>query len=638
MTKQFELNPFQTYIAKSRYSRFLDDKGRREHWDETVSRYFNFMEEHLLKKHNYILTAPMRMRLENAVVNLDVVPSMRSIMTSGEALERQNVAGYNCSYLPIDDPKCFDEAMYILLCGTGVGFSVEQKYVNKLPEIPERLYDSATTIVVSDSKEGWAKALRQVLALLYSGEVPKWDVSKIRPAGERLKTFGGRASGPEPLVELFKYAVAKFKGAAGRKLTSLEAHDLLCKVGEVVVVGGVRRSAMISLSDLTDHRMATAKAGNWWDTNGQRALANNSATYNVKPDVGEFMKEWTSIYESHSGERGIFNRDASERQVARNGRRKPSAEWGTNPCSEIILRPYQFCNLSSVIVRPFDTEATLLEKIELATILGTFQSTMTHFPYLRKIWQTNTEEERLLGVSMTGILDNKLLNNPDDEALPALLERLKERAVSVNDKLSNAIGINASVAITAIKPEGTVSQLTGTASGLHPQHSEYFIRRVRSDNKDPLTDFLKKAGFPSEPCVMKPDSTTVFAFPMATAPGALLREDLSALQHLKLWLVYQRHYCEHKPSVTISVKENEWPEVGAFVWKNFDEITGVSFLPMDGGTYRQAPYTECTQEEYEQALRDTPKFIDWEAFIENTDMVEGAQMLACTAGACEISF
>lgn len=638
MNNTFTLNPFQTYIAKSRYSRFLDDKGRREHWDETVSRYFNFMEKHLLENHNYILTSPLRKKLETAVVNLDVVPSMRSIMTSGDALERQNVAGYNCSYLPIDDPKCFDEAMYILLCGTGVGFSVEQKYVNKLPEIPERLYDSATTIVVSDSKEGWAKALRQVLALLYSGEVPKWDVSKIRPAGERLKTFGGRASGPEPLVELFKYAVAKFKGATGRRLTSLEAHDLLCKIGEVVVVGGVRRSAMISLSDLTDHRMATAKAGNWWDTNGQRALANNSATYNVKPDVGEFMKEWTSIYESHSGERGIFNRDASARQVARNGRRKPNSEWGTNPCSEIILRPYQFCNLSSVIVRPHDTEATLLEKIELATILGTFQSTLTHFPYLRKVWQTNTEEERLLGVSMTGILDNVLLNNPDDEKLPALLERLKERAVATNSNLAASLGINASVAITAIKPEGTVSQLTGTASGLHPQHSEYFIRRVRSDNKDPLTDFLKAAGFPSEPCVMKPDSTTVFAFPMATAPGALLREDLSALQHLKLWLVYQRHYCEHKPSVTISVKENEWPEVGAFVWKNFDEITGVSFLPMDGGTYRQAPYTECTQEEYEQALRDTPKSIDWEAFIENTDMVEGAQMLACTAGACEISF
>lgn len=638
MNKTFTLNPFQTYIAKSRYSRFLDDKGRREHWDETVARYFDFMEQHLLDKQNYILTAPMRMRLEKAVVNLDVVPSMRNIMTSGEALARQNVAGYNCSYLPIDDPKCFDEAMYILLCGTGVGFSVEQKYVSKLPEVPEKLYDSATTIVVSDSKEGWAKALRQVLALLYSGEVPKWDVSKVRPAGERLKTFGGRASGPEPLVELFKYAVAKFKGAAGRRLTSLEAHDLLCKIGEVVVVGGVRRSAMISLSDLTDHRMATAKAGNWWDTNGQRALANNSATYVTKPDVGEFMKEWTSIYESHSGERGIFNRDASERQASKNGRRKPNNEFGTNPCSEIILRPYQFCNLSSVIVRPDDTEATLLEKIELATILGTFQSTLTNFPYLRKIWQTNTEEERLLGVSMTGILDNSLLNNPDDENLPELLERLKEHAVTVNAKLSASLGINASVAITAIKPEGTVSQLTGTASGLHPQHSEYYIRRVRSDNKDPLTDFLKASGFPSEPCVMKPDSTTVFAFPMATAPGALLREDLSALQHLKLWLVYQRHYCEHKPSVTISVKEHEWPEVGAYVWKYFDEITGVSFLPMDGGTYRQAPYTECTQEEYCRAVLETPTEIDWDSFIENTDMVEGAQTLACSAGGCEVNF
>ena len=631
-----ELTPYQTYIAKSRYSRFLDDKGRREHWDETVSRYFNFMEEHLLKKHNYILTAPMRMKLEGAVTNLDVVPSMRNIMTSGEALARQNVAGYNCSYLPIDDPKCFDEAMYILLCGTGVGFSVEQKYVNKLPEIPERLYDSATTIVVSDSKEGWAKALRQVLALLYSGEVPKWDVSKIRPAGERLKTFGGRASGPEPLVELFKYAVAKFKGAAGRKLTSLEAHDLLCKIGEVVVVGGVRRSAMISLSDLTDHRMATAKAGNWWDTNGQRALANNSATYNVKPDVGEFMKEWTSIYESHSGERGIFNRDASERQVARNGRRKPNAEWGTNPCSEIILRPYQFCNLSSVIVRPFDTEATLLEKIELATILGTFQSTLTHFPYLRKIWQTNTEEERLLGVSMTGILDNKLLNNPDDEALPALLERLKEHAVVVNAAFASSLGINASVAITAIKPEGTVSQLCSTASGIHPQHSQYYIRRVRADNKDPLTQFMIQAGFVAEPCYLKPESTTVFSFPVKVADGALLREDLTAIEHLRLWLIYQRHYCEHKPSVTISVRENEWMDVGAWTFKHFDEVTGVSFLPMDGGTYKQAPYEEVDELTYNQLKLLVPESVDWENFKEYDDNVEGAQMLSCTAGGCEI--
>lgn len=638
MIKNTTMTPYQTYIAKSRYARFLDNEQRRENWDETVARYFNFMEKHLWDKHSYKLSPDLRYRLEKAVVNLDVVPSMRCIMTAGEALERQNIAGYNCSYLPIDDPKCFDEAMYILLCGTGVGYSVEQKYVNKLPEVPDVLFDSASTIVVSDSKEGWAKALRQVVALLYSGEVPKWDISKVRPAGTRLKTFGGRASGPAPLEDLFKYVISKFKGATGRKLTSLEAHDILCKIGEVVVVGGVRRSAMISLSDLSDHRMATAKAGNWWDTNGQRALANNSAVYNEMPDVGAFMKEWSSIYESHSGERGIFNRYASELQVLRNGRREGGHEWGTNPCSEIILRPYQFCNLSSVIVRPEDTEETLLNKIEMATILGTFQSTLTSFPYLRKVWQNNTEQERLLGVSMTGILDNPLLNNAASAELPALLERLKERAVFINSSIADAIGINASVAITAIKPEGTVSQLAGTASGLHPQHSEFYIRRIRADNKDPLTAFLKSQGFENEPCVMKPDTTTVFSFPVKVNKNALFREQLSAEEHLKLWLTYQRHYCEHKPSVTISIKENEWPSVGAQVWEHFNEITGVSFLPMDGGTYRQAPYETIDETVYETMFKAMPKSIDWDSFIENTDNVEGAQMLACTAGACEISF
>jgi ribonucleoside-diphosphate reductase alpha chain len=634
----FTMSPYNTYIAKSRYARYLDDKGRREHWPETVSRYFDFMEKHLKKNHDYTLTGELRDKLQTAVTNLDVVPSMRSIMTAGDALERQNIAGYNCSYLPIDDPKGFDEAMYILLCGTGVGFSVEQKYVNKLPEIPEKLYDSNTVVVVKDSKEGWAKALRQVISLLYAGEAPKWDVSAVRAAGTRLKTFGGRASGPEPLVELFKYVVAKFKGAQGRKLTSLEAHDILCKVGEVVVVGGVRRSAMISLSDLGDDRMAHAKAGNWWDGNGQRALANNSAVYEVKPPVGQFMREWSSIYESHSGERGIFNRYASELQAAKNGRRKEDQEWGTNPCSEIILRPYQFCNLSSVIVRSGDTMDRLRDKIAMATILGTFQSTMTHFPYLRKIWQTNTEEERLLGVSMTGILDNVLLNNPDDPELGQRLEELKNVAVSTNADYAASIGINASVAITAIKPEGTVSQLTSTASGIHPQHSPYYIRRVRSDNKDPLTNFLKAQGFPSEPCVMKPESTTVFSFPVKVEEGAVLREDLDAIQHLKLWLMFQRHYCELLPSVTISVQEHEWPKVGAWVWDNFDEITGVSFLPMDGGTYRQAPYESFTEEEYDKMYAIMPKSIDWDQFIENTDNVEGAQTLACTAGGCEISF
>ena len=631
-----ELSPYQSFIAKSRYARFLDNEGRREHWPETVARYFDFMQKHLKESHNYTITEALRTELQDAVTNCEVMPSMRSIMTAGDALARQNVAGYNCSYLPIDDPKAIDEAMYILLCGTGVGFSVEQKYVNKLPEVPEALYDSKTTIFVKDSKEGWAKSLRQLIALLYAGETPRWDVSAVRPAGARLKTFGGRASGPEPLVSLFKYVVDKFKGAVGRKLTSLEVHDIMCKVGEVVVVGGVRRSAMISLSDLSDDRMAHAKAGNWWDSNGQRALANNSAMYDVKPSVGQFMREWSSIYESHSGERGIFNRYASELQAAKNGRRELGAEWGTNPCSEIILRPYQFCNLSTIVVRNGDDANALLRKIRLATILGTFQSTMTHFPYLRKIWQKNTEEERLLGVSMTGILDNPLLNNPDNPELPALLESLKNESIKVNAEMAKDIGINVSAAITAIKPEGTVSQLTGTGSGIHPQHAQYFIRRVRGDNKDPLTKFLIDSGFPAEPCVMNPTSTTVFSFPMRVEEGAMLRKDLNAIQHLKLWLLFQRHYCEHKPSVTISVEEHEWPEVGAWVWKHFDEVTGVSFLPQDGGTYRQAPYEEIDQYAYHTMAAAMPLDIEWDRFIENTDNVEGAQTLACTAGGCEI--
>jgi ribonucleoside-diphosphate reductase alpha chain len=633
---KYELTPYNTFIAKSRYSRYLDDQGRREHWNETVARYFDFMTKNLKEKNGYTLTPELRAELEEAVVGLDVVPSMRAVMTAGAALERQNVAAFNCSYLPIDDPKAFDEAMYILLCGTGVGFSVEQQYVKQLPEVPDQLYDSQTTISVSDSKEGWAKSLRQLLALLYSGEIPKFDISKVRPAGARLKTFGGRASGAKPLEDLFKFVIAKFKASTGRRLSSLECHDILCKIGEVVVVGGVRRSAMISLSDLTDDKMAHAKAGAWWDGQGQRALANNSATYEERPGIGQFMREWTSIYESHSGERGIFNRDASQKQAAKNGRRDSTYDFGTNPCSEIILRPYQFCNLSSCIVRSDDTMDSLERKIRLATILGTFQATLTNFPYLRKIWQKNTEEEALLGVSMTGILDNALLNNPDDVELPKRLEKLRDIAIATNCEFASAVGINQSVAVTAVKPEGTVSQLCSTASGIHPQHSKHYIRRVRADNKDPLTQFMIQAGFVAEPCVMKPDSTTVFSFPVKVADGALLREDLSALQHLKLWLLFQRHYCEHKPSVTISVKEDEWMEVGAWVYKHFDEVTGVSFLPMDGGTYKQAPYEECTEEQYNQLRMLVPNSVDWENFKEYDDNVEGVQTLSCTAGGCEI--
>ena len=636
MRMTYKMTAYNTFIGKSRYARYLDELGRREHWNETVARYFDFMEKHLATKQNYTLTPELRNELQTAVINLEVMPSMRAVMTAGSALERQNVAAFNCSYLPIDDPKAFDEAMYILLCGTGVGFSVEQKYVSQLPEVPDQLFDSKTSIMVSDSKEGWAKSLRQLLALLYSGEIPRFDVSKVRPAGARLKTFGGRASGPKPLEDLYLFCISKFKGAVGRRLSSLECHDILCKIGEVVVVGGVRRSAMISLSDLSDDKMAHAKAGNWWDGQGQRALANNSATYTETPGIGQFMREWSSIYESHSGERGIFNREASQKQALKNGRRDSEQDFGTNPCSEIILRPYQFCNLSSCIVRSEDSIEVLTNKIRLATILGTFQASLTNFPYLRKIWQKNTEEEALLGVSMTGILDNPLLNNPNDALLPERLEKLRGIAIDTNAEFAAAIGINQSVAVTAVKPEGTVSQLCSTASGIHPQHSQYYIRRVRADNKDPLTQFMIESGFVAEPCVMKPESTTIFSFPVAVAEGALLREQLSAIDHLRLWLLFQRHYCEHKPSVTISVKENEWMDVGAWVFKHFDEVTGVSFLPMDGGTYRQAPYEECSKEEYEALKAIVPESVNWDQFLEFDDNVEGAQMLACTAGSCEI--
>jgi ribonucleoside-diphosphate reductase alpha chain len=593
------------------------------------------MFDHLDKNYKWSPNNDLRLELISAVKNLEVMPSMRAIMTAGKALDRDNTAGYNCSYLPVDDPKAFDEAMYILLCGTGVGFSVEHKYVDQLPEVPDQLFDSQTTISVADSKEGWAKALRQLIALLYSGEVARYDLSRIRPAGARLKTFGGRASGPGPLDELFKFTIAKFRGAVGRKLTSIECHDILCKIGEVVVVGGVRRSAMISLSDLEDDRMRSCKSGNWWEQNGHRALANNSATYNSKPDIGQFLQEWTSLYNSHSGERGIFSREASQSQAAKNGRRDPNYDFGTNPCSEIILRPYQFCNLTEVVVRAEDTVESLSNKIRVATILGTFQSTMTHFPYLRKVWQKNTEEERLLGVSLTGILDNKWMGEVSDSTAKAL-EQLRKVAVDTNSDLATQLGIPKSAAITCVKPSGTVSQLVDSASGIHARHSQYYIRRVRGDKKDPLSAFLTSAGVPAEDCVMRPDSTVVFSFPMKAPEGARLRDDLTAIEHLDVWMMYQRHWCEHKPSVTISVKEDEWMDVGAWVFRNFDEISGVSFLPWAGGTYRQAPYEECNKEQYEEMLSKMPKDIKWDDLVEVEDNVEGAQTLACVAGHCEI--
>ena len=620
---------YQAFIHKSRYAKYFDGEGR-ESWGKTVSRYMDNVVRRVTGDNSYIND------IEQAILGQEIMPSMRAMMTAGPALDRDNTAGYNCSYLPVDDPKSFDEAMYILLCGTGVGFSVERQFISKLPEVPE-LFESESIVVVKDSKEGWAKGFRQVLALLWAGEIPKWDVSRVRPAGARLKTFGGRASGPAPLVELFNFAVSTFKAAQGRKLSSMECHDLMCFIGQIVVVGGVRRSAMISLSNLSDDRMRHAKSGQWWETAGHRALANNSVSYTEKPDMETFMREWLALVESKSGERGIFNREASKKQAAKFGRRDPNYEFGTNPCSEIILRPYQFCNLTECVVRATDTIEDLERKVKLATILGTIQSTMIKFPYLRKVWQNNTAEERLLGVSMTGIMDNPLMTNKN-KGLEKTLEHLRSIAVATNAEWAELLGIPASASISCVKPSGTVSQLVDSASGIHARHSPYYIRTVRGDSKDPLTQFMIDQGIPNEPCVMKPDSTVVFSFPVKSPELAVTRNDMTAVEQLELWLTYQRHWCEHKPSVTISVRDSEWMSVGAFVYEHFDEMSGVSFLPHSDHTYQQAPYQDCTKEEYQEMLALMPDSIDWEELneYESEDNTVSMQTMACSGDSCEI--
>ena len=621
---------YQSFIHKSRYARWLDTEGRRESWSETVERYMDNVVRTKAGDDSYVN------KIREAILSLEVMPSMRAMMTAGKALERDNTAGYNCSYLPVDDPKSFDEAMFILLCGTGVGFSVERQFISKLPEVPE-LFDSDTTVVVKDSKEGWAKAFRQVLALLWAGEIPKWDISKVRPAGARLKIFGGRASGPAPLVDLFNFAVTTFKGAQGRKLSSIECHDLMCFIGQIVVVGGVRRSAMISLSNLSDDRMRHAKSGQWWETAAHRALANNSVSYTEKPDMETYMREWQALVESKSGERGVYNRQAAKNQAKKFGRRDPDHEFGTNPCSEIILRPYQFCNLTEVVVRATDTLEDLERKIRLATILGTIQSTYTKFPYLRKVWSSNTEEERLLGVSLTGIMDNPLMTL-SNKGLEKTLEHLRGVAVSTNAEWADRLNIPVAAAITCVKPSGTVSQLVDSASGIHARHSAHYIRTVRGDNKDPLTKFMMDQGIPSEPCVMKGDTTTVFSFPVKSPTKSVTRNDMTAIEQLEMWLKYQRHFCEHKPSVTISVREEEWMEVGAFVYKYFDEMSGVSFLPHSEHTYQQAPYQEVDKEAYNVLLKSMPKKIDWAGLseYEKDDNTVAMQTMACSGDVCEM--
>ena len=628
---------YQQFIHKSRYARWLWEENRRETWDETVARYFNFFEEHLKEMHNFNLDAAIRKDLEESVLTLKTMPSMRCLMTAGEALKRENVAGYNCSYVAVDHPRSFDEILYILMNGTGVGFSVESKYTDQLPVVSDQFFPSDTTIAVADSKLGWAKSLKELIHLLYSGQVPKWDLSKVRAAGMPLKTFGGRASGPAPLNDLFNFCVSKFKGAAGRRLTTLECHDIVCKIAEIVVVGGVRRSALISLSDLSDDRMRVAKSGEWWKDNVQRALANNSYVAKDNVDVGIFMKEWLSLYESHSGERGIFSRQASKKQAERFGRRDPNHDFGTNPCSEIILRSREFCNLTEVVIRGDDNLETLKEKVRNATILGVFQSTLVNFKYLSKKWKENCEEERLLGVSLTGIMDNEYTNGKKGN-LENFLNTLRKVAQDTAQEWADKIGIPVSAAITCVKPSGTVSQLVDAASGIHARHSDYYVRTVRADKKDPLARMMVDMGFPVEDDVTKPDHTYVFSFPIKAPTGAVFRTDMTAIEQLELWMQYQRHWCEHKPSITVSVKEHEWPEVGAWVWKHFDEMSGVSFLPFSDHVYAQAPYQDCNRDTYEALLAKMPKNINWSdlAKYEKQDMTTGSQELACVAGGCEI--
>ncbi len=632
---------YQNFIALSRYARWKEDEQRRETWNETVARYFDYMASHLDSNNNYKLPATLRAELEEAVISQSIMPSMRALMTSGPALDRCHVGGYNCSYVPVDSPRAFDETMYILMCGTGVGFSVERHCIEKLPIVNEEFHSTDTVIKVGDSRPGWAKSLKELIAMLYTGQVPKFDVSEVRPAGARLKTFGGRASGPQPLVELFEFCIQKFKAAAGRRLYPIECHDIMCKIGEVVVVGGVRRSALISLSNLNDDQMAHAKSGQWWENEGQRALANNSVAYKTKPEMGTFMREWLSLYDSKSGERGIFNRQSAKVQAAKNGRRDVDHDFGCNPCSEIILRPYQFCNLSEVVVRENDTVETLKEKVRLATILGTFQATLTNFKYLRKIWKDNTEQERLLGVSLTGIMDNDLTAGKSEKMggnIGQVLETLRDVAIDANKAMAWELGIEQSAAITCVKPSGTVSQLVDSASGIHARHNPYYIRTVRGDNKDPLTQFLVAQGLPSEPDVMKPDSTTVFSFPMKSPKNAVTRTGMTAIEQLELWLTYQRYWCEHKPSVTISVKENEWMAVGAWVYEHFDEVSGISFLPFSEHTYQQAPYQDIDADTYKEWQSKMPENVDWSLLqeFEKEDTTSGGRELACTAGVCEI--
>ncbi len=633
-SKQYFHNDLAEFVYYRTYSRWVEAEDRRETWIETVDRYMSFMAENLKDK----LSEKEYTEIRNFILEHKSVPSMRLLQFAGKAARTTNVCAYNCSFIAPTLLQDFGEIAYILMCGTGVGFSVEYQTVETLPQIKRQTGTMLTDYIIEDSKEGWADAIVYGMQTWYDGKDVRFDYSKIRPAGSRLKTMGGRASGPGPLRDLMDFMRNRILARQGRRLKTIDVHDVICKIGEVVVAGGVRRSALISLSDLDDQEMRNSKIGTFYYHSPQRSMANNSAIYNSKPTPEEFMEEWLALMKSGTGERGIFNRGSLRDQLP--ARRVELVDeglniMGTNPCGEIILQSKQFCNLTEVIARPEDTEATLMEKIRVATILGTYQATLTNFPYLSKDWQQNCRTERLLGVSITGQWDCPAVRES------AMLQKLKTKAQEVNQEYAKRFGINPSTCITCVKPSGNTSQTTDSSSGLHPRYSPYYLRRVRISATDPLFHMLRDQKVPYYPEVgqtMENATTFVVEFPIKSPDGAICRNDITALEQLEYWKNVKESYTEHNPSVTVYVGEQEWFEVGNWVYKNWDIVGGISFLPRSNHAYALAPYQEITKEEYEAARANFPQ-LDFSDLVlyEKSDETENKREIACAGGACELN-
>jgi ribonucleoside-diphosphate reductase alpha chain len=635
---------YQQVIFKTRYARWVEEEGRRENWDETVKRYCDYFEDHLKEKHSHKIPRKVLKEVYDSIYNLEVMPSMRTLMTSGKALESAEVANYNCAFLVVDAVRAFSEHMYVLMCGAGSGFSVERRFTEKLPEVPEELHPSDTTIIVADSRKGWCAAYNQYLNLLFAGNIAKVNVDKVRKEGTRLKTFGGYASGPGPLLDLFKHTEEIFRGAQGRQLRPIEVFSIMCYIAQIVVVGGVRRSATIALFDKDDIEMRTAKSGYWFNDPKRKhyAMANISAVFETKPAAAEFMDIWRDLVASKAGEPGILNRKAlweGAEAIGRATRYEDGSRipYGVNPCSEIVLQPYSFCNLTGAAIRPEDTLEDIKKKVRVATIIGTWQATVTDFDYLRKVWQSNVEDERLLGVCLAGIMDHPVLSQTTEESARWENE-LRELAWEVNKSIAEDIGINTTASVTAIKPAGNSGELYDVASGIHPRYAPYYIRSIRQSNGDPMTEFLKATGIPHEVSVQNARDS-IFYFPVKSPEGAICAKDRTAIQQLEHWLHMKRNYATHTISATVYVREHEWIAVGAWVYDNFNEVTGLSFLPYDDHIYQQAPYTPCSAEDYEKARGKMPEEIDWSLLkhFEQSDSTTVSQEFACTGGSCALT-